>query len=126
VLIFGFIYPVDAIPVRVIFVGFMISAGFRFVPMLTLMSRIPAPHERARFMSAEAAVQSVAATIGSMLGAQILSERPDGSLAGIDDIAWLAMAMTLVYAGLGYVIERLIRARAPERELLDVALTPRT
>ena len=31
VLIFGFIYPVDAIPVLTVFVGLTISAGFRFV-----------------------------------------------------------------------------------------------
>ena len=114
VLIVGFIYPVEAIPVRVIFVGFMISSGFRFVPMMALSSLIPGPEERARFLSVEAAVDSVAVTIGAMLGAQILSERPDGSLAGIDDVAWLAIAMTFVYAALCYVIGRGLRARIVE------------
>jgi predicted MFS family arabinose efflux permease len=111
VLIVGFIYPVDAIPVRVIFVGFMISSGFRFVPMMALSSRIPRPEERARFLSVEAAVDSVAVTIGAMLGTQLLSERPDGSLAGIDDVAWLVIAMTFVYAALCYALERAIRVR---------------
>lgn len=111
VLIVGFIYPVDAIPVLVVFVGFMISSSFRFIPIQVLLTRIPAPHERARFMSVESAVDSVAATIGAMLGAQILTEHPDGSLAGIDDVAWLAIAMTFVYAALGYAIERRVRAR---------------
>jgi predicted MFS family arabinose efflux permease len=111
VLIVGFIYPVDAIPVLVVFVGLMISSGFRFIPMQVLSLRIPAPHERARFLSVEAAVDSVAVTIGAMLGAQILSERPDGLLAGIEDLAWLAIAMTFVYAALGYAIERRVRAR---------------
>jgi predicted MFS family arabinose efflux permease len=110
VLIVGFIYPVDAIPVRVIFVGFMISSGFRFVPMMALASLITGPEERARFLSLESAVDSVAVTIGAMLGAQILSERPDGSLAGIDDLAWLAIAMTFVYAALCYAITRAVRA----------------
>jgi len=109
VLIFGFIYPVDAIPVLVIFVGFMISSGFRFVPMLALSSRIPAPHERARFMSTRSVVDSFAAATGAMLGAQMLTERPDSSLAGIDHVAWLAIAMTFVYAALGYAIERRVR-----------------
>jgi predicted MFS family arabinose efflux permease len=115
VMIVGFIYPVDAIPVRVIFVGFMISSGFRFVPMMALSSRIPRPEERARFLSVEAAVDSVAVTIGAMLGAEMLSERPDGSLAGIDDVAWLAIAMTFVYAALCYAIERGVRARIAGR-----------
>jgi predicted MFS family arabinose efflux permease len=111
VLIIGFIYAVDAIPVRVIFVGFMISSGFRFVPIMALSSLITGPEERARFLSLEAAVDSVAVTIGAMLGAQILGERPDGSLAGIEAVAWLAIAMTFVYVALCYAIERGVRAR---------------
>jgi len=111
VLIFGFIYPTNAIPVLVVFVGFMISSSFRFVPMQALLSRIPAPHERARFMSTQAVVECAAAAIGAMLGAQLLTEHPDGSLGGIDDVAWLAIAMTFVYAALGYTIERRVRAR---------------
>lgn len=111
VLIFAFIYPMDAIPVLAIFVGFMISSSFRFVPMLALLSRVPAPHERARFMSTQSVVQSAADAIGAMLGAQLLTEHPDGSLAGIDDLAWLAIAMTFVYSALGYAIERRVRVR---------------
>ncbi len=110
-LIFGFIYPVDAIPVLVVFVGFMISSNFRFVPVQVLLSRIPAPGERARFTSIQAAVESVAAAIGAMLGAQILTEHPEGSLAGIDDVAWLAIAMTSVYAALVYAIAHRVGAR---------------
>jgi predicted MFS family arabinose efflux permease len=107
VLILGFIYPVDAIPVLVVFVGLMISASFRFIPMQALASRIPAPHERARFMSTQSVVMCAAQASGAMLGAQILTEHPDGSLAGIEVVAWLAIAMTSVYAALGFAIARL-------------------
>ena len=62
-------------------------------------------------MSMQSVVQSVASAIGAMLGAQILTEHPDGSLAGIDHVAWLAIAMTVVYSALGYVIERRVRVR---------------
>jgi predicted MFS family arabinose efflux permease len=110
VLIFGFIYPVDAIPVLVVFVGFMISSSFRFVPMRALMSRVPGPAERARFMSVEAAVDSAAAATGAMLGTQILSEHPDHSLGGIGELAMLAIAMTFVYSALCYAVERRVRA----------------
>lgn len=113
VLIFGFIYPVDAIPVLVVFVAFMISSSFRFVPVQVLLSRIPRPRERARFMSLDSAVDSIAAATGAMLGAQLLSERMDGSLAGIDEVAWLAIAMTFAYSALAYVIERRVRAHIP-------------
>jgi predicted MFS family arabinose efflux permease len=109
VLIFGFIYPVDAIPVLVVFVAFMISSSFRLVPIQVLLSRVPGPRERARFMSLDSAVDSVAAATGAMLGAQLLSERIDGSLAGIEDLAWLASAMMCACAALAYLIERRVR-----------------
>jgi predicted MFS family arabinose efflux permease len=111
VLTVGFIYPVDAISVRMIFIGFMISSGFRFVPMMGLSALILGPEQRARFLSLEAAVDSVAVTIGAILGAQLLSEHADGSLTGIADVAWLAIAMTFVYAALCYAIQRGVRAR---------------
>lgn len=109
VLLVGFIYPVDAIPVLVVFVGFMISSSFRFVPMHALLSRIPAPHERARFMSTLSVVQCTGEAFGAMLGAQILTERRDGSLAGFDHVAWLTIAMMFGYAALGYAIAHRVR-----------------
>ena len=111
VLIVGFIWPVDAIPVLVVFVAFMISSSLRFVPMHALMSRVPRASERARFLSVEAAVDSIAGAAGAMLGAEILSERPDHSLAGIEQLAWLALAMTVVYSVLCYAVERRVRAQ---------------
>jgi predicted MFS family arabinose efflux permease len=112
VLLLGFIYPVDAIPVLVIFAGFMVSQGFRFVPMQALSSRVPEPHERARFMSAQSAVQHLASAIGAMCGAQLLTEHADGSLAGVDELAWFAVAMALVHPVLAYAIDRRVRANA--------------
>jgi len=112
VLVVGFIYPVDAIPVLAIFVSFMVSQGFRFVPMQALFSRIPESRERASFMSAQSAVQYLAQTTGAMIGAQLLTEHPDGSLAGIDDVGWFALAMALVHAAISYVLDRRVRARA--------------
>jgi predicted MFS family arabinose efflux permease len=109
VLICGFIYPMDAVPVLVVFVGFMISSSFRFIPLHALVSRIPGPHERGRFMATLSVVECFAQAIGAMLGAEILTEHPDGSLGGIDHVAWLAIALTSVFVALGYVIERRVR-----------------
>jgi predicted MFS family arabinose efflux permease len=109
VLLCGLIYPVDAIPVLAIFVGFTVAQGFRFVPMQALSSRIPVPAERARFMSAQSAVQYLAQTTGAMLGAQLLTEHPDGSLAGMDHVAWLALTMAFVHAAFGHAVARHVR-----------------
>jgi predicted MFS family arabinose efflux permease len=114
VLIVGIIYPVDEIPVIVVFIGFMISSSFRFVPMRALMSRVPGSAERARFLSVESAVDCAAAAIGAMLGPQILSEQPDHSLAGVGELALLAIGMTFVYCALCYAIEHRVRAHVVE------------
>jgi hypothetical protein len=47
-----------------------------------------------------------------MLGAQLLTEHPDGSLAGIDDVGWFALAMALVHVVISYTIDRRVRSRA--------------
>ena len=109
VLIVGFIYPVDAVPVIVVFVGLMISSSFRFIPVQALLPRIPAPGERARFMSIQGALESITAGSGAMMSAQILTEHPDRSPGGIDDVAWLAIALTCASCALGRAIEHRIR-----------------
>jgi predicted MFS family arabinose efflux permease len=111
VLFVGFIYPIDALPVLGIFVGFMIANGFRFVPMQTLSSRVPDPHERARFMSAQSAVMHLAASIGAMIGARMLTEQPGGALVGIDDLAWLCIPTSAALPAILFAVDRRVRAR---------------
>lgn len=111
VLAFGFIHPIAAIPVVVIFVGFMVSGGFRFVPLQALTSRVPAPSERGRFMSAVSAVQHFASAAGAILGAQFLGELPSGALIGMDDLAWFAVGTSIAFPILIFLVERLVRAR---------------
>ncbi|HWO22443.1 MAG TPA: MFS transporter [Kofleriaceae bacterium] len=112
VLLVGFIYPIGALPVLGIFVGFMVSQGFRFVPMQALASRVPEPRERARFMSAQSAVQHLASSAGAMLGAQFLTEQAGGKLVGIDDLAWFAVGTSILLPMILLAVDRRVRARA--------------
>jgi predicted MFS family arabinose efflux permease len=113
VLLVGFIEPIAWIPVLAIFVGFMVSGSFRFVPMQALSSRVPEPAERARFMSAQSAVQHAASAIGAIAGAQFfLSERPDGGLNGMDVLAGAAAVTVLILPIVLLLIDRRLRARA--------------
>jgi predicted MFS family arabinose efflux permease len=109
VLAVGFIAPVAAIPVLAVFVAFMVSGSFRFVPLQALSSRVPAPAERARFMSAQSAAQHLASAAGAMIGAAVLVERPDGSLAGMDELAWFAVATSVALPALMLLVERRVR-----------------
>ncbi|HEY0710888.1 MAG TPA: MFS transporter [Polyangia bacterium] len=91
----GFIPAHTPIPVAVIFVGFMLANSVRVVGLNTLTSKIPAPAERARFMSMQSAVQHIAAAIGAALSSLLLYERPSHALGGMPRLAMLAIASAL-------------------------------
>ncbi len=116
VLYTGFVAPVAGLPVIAIFLGFMLSNSLRNVPHSTLTSRVPAPRERARFMSIQSAVQHLASSIGAFFSAYLLHERPgsDGALEGMPTVAALAAALGLLYPALAWGVEALVKARATE------------
>jgi predicted MFS family arabinose efflux permease len=109
----GFIQPLTWLPVLVLFVAFMVTSSFRMVAVQTLTTRVPAPHERARFMSAQSCAQHLASAAGAMLASQLLSTRADGGLVGMDRVASVAA----VLAALVPVLMGLIEPRVKQREL---------
>jgi predicted MFS family arabinose efflux permease len=109
----SFIYPAYWIPVLLLFCAVMGSASFRMIPMQALGTRVPGADERARFMSTQSAVQHMAAAVGSVLGAQMLSELPTGALVGMDLVGWLAVALALLLPPLVWGVE--VRVRRRER-----------
>jgi predicted MFS family arabinose efflux permease len=107
----GFIAPVAGIPIVAIFVLFMVSSTFRMVPMQALSSRVPDQHERARFMSAQSAVQHIACAAGAMLASSMLVADAHGRLIGIANVAWFSLSMAAVFPVVLWQIERLVTAR---------------
>jgi predicted MFS family arabinose efflux permease len=91
---FAFIEPSHAIPILPLFAGFMVTSSFRVVPMQALSSRVPQPHERARFMSLQSAVQHMAGAVGAVISSQLLSSDAHGALVGMETLAWLAIGVT--------------------------------
>jgi predicted MFS family arabinose efflux permease len=63
-------------PIVVSFVLFMSSGSLRGVAQSTLATRLPAPNERAQFMSLQSAVQHASATIGAFATASLLTTDP--------------------------------------------------
>jgi predicted MFS family arabinose efflux permease len=110
-LYFGFVTPVVKLPVLAIFVGFMLAMAVRNVPFQALSSRVPRPHERARFMSMQSAVQHLAGAAGAFLSSQILHVRPDRTLAGMDRAALIAIILGAALPVLLYLIEARVRRR---------------
>lgn len=81
------------VPPVVIFMVFMLANSVRAVALNTLSTRVPFPPERARFMSSQSAAQHLAAAAGAMVSSALLSNRADGSLAGMDRLGLLAIAL---------------------------------
>jgi predicted MFS family arabinose efflux permease len=111
-LVTAFVHRLPWLPVLGIFVLFMISSSVRMVPMQTLASRVPRPEQRARFMSAQSAVQHASSALGAILASLVLVAAPDGKLVHMDQVALGALVVAcLVPIGAG-VLERRINARA--------------
>jgi predicted MFS family arabinose efflux permease len=94
-----------------IFVGFMLGMSFRNVPMQSLSTRVPLPHQRAGFMSTQSAVQHMAASVGAGLSSSLLVERPDRSLSGMGNVALVAIALSFALPPLLVVVQRRVKLR---------------
>jgi predicted MFS family arabinose efflux permease len=101
----GFAWPPAGVPIVPLFVGFMVGNSTRNVATTSLATRVPAPQERARFLSAQSAVQHLAAAAGAALSTRLLAEGPDGRIAGMRGLA-------LGAAGVALLLPLLLRAVA--------------
>ena len=108
---FGFVEFPPAIPVLVIFVGFMLGNAFRNVSYNTLTSKVPSADERARFGSVQSAVQHLAAALAAFASAQMLTEREDGALEGIQRVAVISMLLGLGLIPLFFVVESRVKRK---------------
>jgi len=93
VLLGAFAFPPAWLPLLAIFPCFMIGNSLRNVSVSTLSSRVPSPPERARFMSAQSAVQHLASALGAGLSTQLLTVEPDGRLGGMRTLAFLSIGV---------------------------------
>jgi len=110
-LVGAFISPVRWLPVLAIFTIYMLSGSVRMVPMQALASRVPRPEQRARFMSAQSAVQHAASALGAVLASLVLVAASDGKLVGMDRVAWGAVLAAVLLPLGAFELERRVRAR---------------
>jgi predicted MFS family arabinose efflux permease len=101
------------LPSLVAFSLFMTATAVRNVSINALTSRVPQPHERARFMSLQSAMQHLAAAGGAGLGSVLLSELPNGQLGGMPRVAAIAVAFAALLPALLWQVERVMRLRRP-------------
>jgi predicted MFS family arabinose efflux permease len=81
--VFGIAYPQRWLPVVFLFAAFMTANSLRNVAASTLSSRVPGPADRARYLSAQSAVQHLASAVGATLSTRVLTVDGDGRLAGM-------------------------------------------
>jgi predicted MFS family arabinose efflux permease len=101
------------LPVVLLFVGFMVGNSSRNVAVSTLATQVPAPDERARFLSVQSSVQHLASALGAALSSQLLSEAPGGRLLGLERVALFTMALACATPALVQAVRaRLVIDRA--------------
>jgi len=110
-LLVGFVPDHPVVPIMLLFVAFMSTASLRGVPMQTLASKLPAPHERAQYMSLQSACQHLAASLGAIGASQFLAIDAHHALVGMDQVVFLSAGMGLLMPVLMWRVERRIRAR---------------
>ena len=111
VTLLGFALPVG-LPVYLLFTLFMALSSARASTTLAVTAAIPAPHQRAAFMSFQGTVTNVAAGVGSLLSARYLVSDAGGALHGFSTLAWINIGCGLLAcAGVWFLIRGLERAR---------------
>jgi predicted MFS family arabinose efflux permease len=108
----GFASGWYTVPVPLLYIVFMVAMSFRNVSMNTLTSMVPAPHERASFMSVQSAVQHVASAIAAFLSSELLYVLPSGKLEGMGLVAWISIGLTLLLPVLMFLLERRVKKSA--------------
>ncbi len=116
VLFAAFVFPAREPPALTLFVGFMVASSFRMVPMQSLSSRVPAPAERARFMSAQSVVQHLGSATGAFVASRALWQLPGGRLGGMGVVASAAAVLAATVPGLLWLLERRVRRRERARD----------
>lgn len=111
VTLLGFALPVG-LPVYLLFTLFMALSSARASTTLAVTAAIPAPHQRAAFMSFQGTVTNVAAGVGSLLSARYLVSDEGGALHGFSTLAWINIGCGLLAcAGVWFLIRGLERTR---------------
>jgi len=110
---FAFVKYDPRLPLTGLFVLFMVGMNFRMAPYQTLISKVPAPDERAGFMSLMGAFQHFSTSSGAMLSSVVLSTGSDGELVGMPRLGLLAMSMAALVPPLFFLVERQVRRTVP-------------
>lgn len=102
------------LPPLALFPLFMASTSAANVAQQTLCTAVPGPAERARYQSAQSALQHMGAALGASIGTAILSSDPDrgGSLVGMPMLAVFSMSVCLILPPLALWVKSTLAAQS--------------
>jgi predicted MFS family arabinose efflux permease len=100
-----FVRPPSPAPVMLLYVAFIIALGARNVAYNALTTKVPRPHERARFLSLQSTVYHATAGAAAWLSTSFLRQLPDGRLQGIPRLALASMAIGAALPLLLWIVE---------------------
>jgi predicted MFS family arabinose efflux permease len=86
-----------------------------FVSWNAMLTKLPRPSERGRFMSLSASAQHAAGAIAIFLGASMLTELPGGSIAHMGRVVTLGIIAMLLAPYLAGLVDRRIKKAPPEQ-----------
>ena len=115
VMLTWFVHYSALIPVVVLFVGYMLTTSIRGVAYQTVTSKVPSARERAGYTSLQSAVSHLAAALGAIGSSYVLVERTDGSLEGMDTLAYCAIFGALLVPAILWALERRLKQRVHAR-----------
>ena len=114
----GFVATPPLVPVAVFFAMFMASGSMRQVPLQALASRLPAPAERAQFMSLMSATSHTMSSLGAFVASRILVSHTvvinNAPVQLLDHMNWLATATLCIAVPVPFLLwraERLVQRR---------------
>jgi predicted MFS family arabinose efflux permease len=98
--------PPSPAPVMLLYVAFIVALGARNVAYNALTTKVPRPHERARFLSLQSTVYHATSGAAAWLSTSFLRQLPDGRLQGIPQLALASMALSALLPLLLWIVER--------------------
>ncbi len=114
----GFVATPPLVPVAVFFAMFMASGSMRQVPLQALASRLPAPDERAQFMSLMSATSHTMSSLGAFVASRVLLSHTviidNAPVQLLQRMNWLATATICIALPVPFLIwraERLLKRR---------------
>ncbi|MBM4358703.1 MAG: MFS transporter [Deltaproteobacteria bacterium] len=110
-LVVGIVSPIASLPPPVFSALFMAGTSVRAIAFNALTSRVPAPEERGAFMSMQSTLQHLASAAGAFVSSQLLQSDATGYLIGIDRVALVSVALSVLVPLLVALLERRVDAR---------------